>query len=142
MAPMGQRGGATDSLPGGNGSSFCQRPVLACCLGDGWQPIVQRPPAELPPDELRDKIAALCELAEAGGRDPQTIITALGASVHFSEGASASCFGGSPQHIAEGIRRYQVVGVQDFCFDFPSSSPDGSLQAMERFAAEVRPQVG
>ena len=41
----------------------------------------------------------------------------------------------------EGIRRYQAVGVQDFRVDFPGLAPDGLLQAMERFAAEVRPQV-
>jgi hypothetical protein len=33
------------------------------------------------------------------------------------------------------------VGVQDFRVDFPSPSPDGLLQAMERFAVEVRPQL-
>lgn len=113
----------------------------AARLGDGWQPIVQRPPADLPPEELRENIAALRELAEAGGRDPQAITIALGASVQFSEGGSAGLFSGSPQRIVEGMRQYQAVGVQDFRVDFPGLSPDGLLQAMERFAAEVRPQV-
>lgn len=113
----------------------------AARLGDGWQPIVQRPPADLPPEELREKIAALRELAETGGRDPQTITIALGASVQFSEGGGAGLFSGSPQRIIEGIHRYQAVGVQDFRVDFPGLGPDGLLQAMERFAAEVRPQV-
>lgn len=114
----------------------------AARLGDGWQPIVQRPPADLPPDDLRVKIAALRELAEAGGRDPQALTIALGASVQFAAGTGASLFSGSAQRIAEGIRQYQAVGVQDFRFDFPSPSPEGQLQAMERFATEVRPQVG
>jgi probable F420-dependent oxidoreductase len=113
----------------------------AARLGDGWQPIVQRPPADLPPQELREKIAALRELAEAGGRDPQTITIALGASIQFSEGAGPGLFSGSPQRIVEGIRQYQAVGVQDFRVDFPSLSPDGLLRAMERFAVEVRPQL-
>jgi alkanesulfonate monooxygenase SsuD/methylene tetrahydromethanopterin reductase-like flavin-dependent oxidoreductase (luciferase family) len=110
-------------------------------LGDGWQPIVQRPPADLPPEELREKITALRELAEAGGRDPQAITIALGASIQFAEGGRVGLFSGSPQRIIEGIRRYQAVGVQDLRVDFPGLSPDGLLQAMERFAAEVRPQV-
>src|SRR5262249_58680062 len=109
--------------------------------GDGWQPMVQRPPAALPPEELRENIAALRELAEAGGRDPQAITIALGASVQFSEGGRAGLFSGSPQRIVEGLRRYQAVGVQDFRVDFPGLSPDGLLRAMERFAAVVRPQV-
>jgi len=113
----------------------------AARFGDGWQPIVQRPPADLPPEELREKIAALRELAEASGRDPQTITLALGASVQFAEGAGPGLFSGSPQRIVEGMRRYQAVGVQDFRLDFPGLSLDGLLQAMERFAAEVRPQV-
>src|SRR4029434_10479864 len=106
-----------------------------------WQPIVQRPPADLPPEELRENIAALRELAEAAERAAQSITIALGASVQFSEGGSAGLFSGSPQHIVEGMRQYQAMGVQDFRVDFPGLSPDGLLQAMERFAAEVRPQV-
>ena len=113
----------------------------AARLGNGWQPIVQRPPADLPPDELRQNIAALREIAEASGRDPQSISIALGASVQFTDQASTGMFSGSPEQIAEGMRRYQDVGVQDFRLDFPTASPDGMLQAMERFAAEVRPQV-
>lgn len=114
----------------------------AARLGDGWQPIVQRPPADLPPDEMRQKIAALREIAENNGRDPQRLSLALGASVQFTDGASTGVFSGSPQKVVEGIRRYQEIGVQDFRFDFPTLSPDEMLRAMERFAAEVRPQVG
>ncbi len=113
----------------------------AARLGDGWQPIVQRPPADLPPEELRVKIAALHELAEAQGRDPQSIALALGAAVQFSDGPRTGHFRGSVAQIVEGIQQYQEVGVQDFRFDFPSTSPEGTLQAMERFAAEVRPQI-
>lgn len=91
-------------------------------------------------DPLYNRIAWR-ELAETAGRNPQTITTALGASVQFAEDASSGFFCGSPQHIIEGIRRYQEVGVQDFRFDFPSASPDGQLQAMKRFATEIRPQV-
>lgn len=113
----------------------------AARLGNGWQPIVQRPGAELPPEDLREKIAALRELAETSGRDPQTLTIAIGASIQFAEGTPAGIFRGSAQHIVEGIRRYQEVGVEDFRFDFPGPSPEGMLQDMERFAAEVRPQV-
>jgi probable F420-dependent oxidoreductase len=132
-----QAGGIPIWVGGHTPQAICR----AARLGDGWQPIVQRPPADLPPEELRENIAALRELAEAGGRDPQAITIALGASVQFSEGGSAGLFSGSPQRIVEGMRQYQAMGVQDFRVDFPGLSPDGLLQAMERFAAEVRPQV-
>lgn len=113
----------------------------AARLGNGWQPIVQRPPAELSPEELRTNIAALHELTTAAGREPQAVTIAMGASIQLTEGASTGLFSGSPQHVAEGIRRYQEVGVQDFRFDFPTASPDSLLQAMEQFAVKVRPQV-
>jgi len=112
----------------------------AARLGNGWQPIVQRPPADLPPETLRQNIAALHELATARGRDPQAITIAMGASVQFAA-ANTSVFSGSTQHLVEGIRRYQEVGVQDFRFDFPTPSPEGMLEAMQRFAEEVRPHV-
>ena len=114
----------------------------AARLGNGWQPIVQRPPADLPPEDMRQHIAALHELATSYGRDPQTITIALGASVTFTSEPNAGMFRGSPQHIVEGMQRYQEVGVQDFRLDFPTASPEAMYEAMQRFAADVRPQVG
>jgi probable F420-dependent oxidoreductase len=116
----------------------------AARLGDGWQPIVQRPPADLPPPELQEKIAELRAVAQAAGRDPKAITIGLGASVQFTDRAAAGqrpLFTGTPAQILESLQRYQEVGVQDFRVDFPSPSFDGLLQAMARFATEVRPQV-
>ena len=116
-------------------------PCRAARLGNGWQPIVQRPPADLPPSELREKIAILTEQAEAAGRDPGTITIALGATVQFADGRGNGVFSGSSQQIIDGISQYQEAGVQDFRFDFPAPSIEGVLSRMERFAAEVRPHV-
>jgi probable F420-dependent oxidoreductase len=113
----------------------------AARLGDGWQPIVQRPPADLPPSELRDKIAILTEQAEAAGRDPGAMTMALGATVQFADGGGSGVFSGSPQQIIDGIAQYQEAGVQDFRFDFPAPSIEEVLSQMERFASEVRPHV-
>lgn len=116
----------------------------AARLGDGWQPLVQRPPADLPPTEMREKIDQLRALAQAAGRDPQTITIAMGTAIQFTAGADAgatSLFTGSPAKILDSIGQYQALGVQDFRFAFPSSSFEGLLQGMERFASEVRPHV-
>lgn len=116
----------------------------AARLGDGWQPIVQRPPADLPPAEYREKVAELRRLAQAAGRDPQAIVLSLGASVQFAEGGDGgtqSLFSGTPGRVIETIQRYQEIGVQDFRLDFPSPSFESLLQAMERFATEVRTRV-
>jgi probable F420-dependent oxidoreductase len=116
----------------------------AARLGDGWQPLVQRPPADLPPAEMREKITQLRAFAQQAGRDPQCITLAMGSSIQFTDGAAAgprSLFTGTPAQISEAIQRYQELGVQNFRCDFPSPSIDRLLQAMERFADEVRPKV-
>jgi probable F420-dependent oxidoreductase len=116
----------------------------AARLGNGWQPLVQRPPADLPPAEMREKIAQLRAFAREAGRDPQQITLAMGSSIQFADGAAAeqrSLFTGSPARIVEAIQQYQELGVQNFRCDFPSPSFDALLQAMERFASEVRPKV-
>ncbi len=113
-------------------------------LGNGWQPLVQRPPADLPPAEMQEKIAQLRAFAQQAGRDPQDITLAMGSSIQFTDGATTgprSLFTGTPAHISDTLRRYQELGIQNFRCDFPSSSLDGLLQAMERFATEVRPKV-
>jgi probable F420-dependent oxidoreductase len=116
----------------------------AARLGDGWQPLVQRPPADLPPAEMRQKITQLRAFAQQAGRDPQRITLAMGSSIQFTDGVATgprSLFTGTRAQIIEAIQRYQELGIQNFRCDFPSASIDGLLQAMERFAGEVRPQV-
>jgi probable F420-dependent oxidoreductase len=112
-------------------------------LGDGWQPLVQRPPADLPPAEMQEKIAQLRAFAQQAGRDPRRITLAMGSSIQFTDGATTgprSLFTGTPAQIVDTLRRYQALGIQNFRCDFPSLSIDGLLHAMERFATEVRPQ--
>jgi probable F420-dependent oxidoreductase len=113
-------------------------------LGDGWQPLVQRPPADLPPAEMAEKIAQLHAFAQQAGRDPQHITLAMGSSIQFSDGAATgpgSLFTGTPAQISDTLGRYQELGIQNFRCDFPSATIDGLLRAMERFATEVRPQL-
>ncbi len=133
-----------DGIPIWVGGHTPQAIRRAARLGDGWQPIVQRPPADLPPADLRGKIAQLRAHAQAGGRDPKAITIGLGASVQFTDGEGSGArplFSGTSQQIIDGIQQYQEVGVQDFRLDFPSQSLDDVLQAMETFAAKIRPQV-
>jgi hypothetical protein len=59
----------------------------------------------------------------------------------LSQSGPRSLFTGTPAQIGETLHRYQEIGIQNFRCDFPSPSIDGLLQAMERFATEVRPRV-
>ncbi len=132
-----------DGLPIWIGGHTPQAIRRVARLGDGWQPLVQRPPADLPPAEMQEKIAQLRAFAQQAGRDPRRITLAMGSSIQFTDGAATgprSLFTGTPAQIVESLRRYQELGIQNFRCDFPSLSIDGLLQAMERFATEVRPQ--
>jgi len=93
-------------------------------LGDGWQPLVQRPPADLPPAEMQEKIAQLRAFAQQAGRDPQRITLAMGSSIQFTDGAATgprSLFTGTPAQIVETLRRYQELGIQNFAAISPVS---------------------
>jgi probable F420-dependent oxidoreductase len=116
----------------------------AARLADGWQPLVQRPPADLPPAEMKEKIVQLHEFARAAGRDPRRITLAMGSSIQFRDGTTSgprSLFTGTPAQIIDAMLRYKELGVQNFRCDFPSPSFEEMLRAMERFAMEVQPQV-
>jgi alkanesulfonate monooxygenase SsuD/methylene tetrahydromethanopterin reductase-like flavin-dependent oxidoreductase (luciferase family) len=94
---------------------------------------------------MRQKIVQLRAFAQQAGRDPQHITLAMGSSIQFTDGAATgprSLFTGTSAQITDTLQRYQELGIQNFRCDFPSPSIDGLLQAMERFATEVRAQVG
>ena len=94
---------------------------------------------------MKEKIVQLQAFAREAGRDPQRITLAMGASIQFTDASATgprSLFTGTPAQIIEAIQRYQELGVQNLRCDFPSPSLEDMLQAMERFAMEVRPRVG
>ena len=48
---------------------------------------------------------------------------------------------GTPRQIVDGIKRYIEVGAEHFTLDFVPEKVDVALDAMERFAQEVRPRL-
>ena len=50
-------------------------------------------------------------------------------------------FVGTAEQIAEDIRCYQRAGVKYFVMTFPCATHGAMLEAMDRFAREVRPLV-
>ena len=118
-------------------------------LGDGWIPIGNRPLAVLEPEELRQSIHQIREMAQKAGRSPDAIEVCFSASANFTNGGSAPpagqrrMFAGTPEQIAEDIRSYQAVGVSHFNIGFGGVRGDQNqlLETMERFAKEVIPLV-
>ena len=116
----------------------------AARLGDAWLPIGLRGTAGLEPDELKSKIQLLASLTEKAGRDPASIKTCFSTDLGFDYGADNSerrTLSGSPEQIAQDIRRYAEVGVEYFLFSYRSGSVTEVLESMEQFATEVRPLV-
>ena len=116
----------------------------AARLGDAWLPIGLRGTAGLEPDELKNKIQLLASLTEKAGRDPASIKTCFSTDLGFDYGADNSerrTLSGSPEQIAQDIRRYAEVGVEYFLFSYRSGSVTEVLESMEQFASEVRPLV-
>ena len=116
----------------------------AARLGDAWLPIGLRGTAGLEPDELKSKIQLLASLTEKAGRDPASIKTCFSTDLGFDYGADNSerrTLSGSPEQIAQDIRRYAGVGVEYFLFSYRSGSVTEVLESMEQFASEVSPLV-
>ena len=115
----------------------------AARLGDAWLPIGLRGPAGLEPDELRGKIDLLNKVAEDSGRDRGSVGVSFSTNLDFGDGdgGARQLFTGSPDQIANDIRAYQQVGVSYFLFGFRGGSLGENMEAMDRFAREVMPQV-
>ena len=116
----------------------------AARFGDAWLPIGLRGTAGLEPDELKSKIQLLASLTEKAGRDPTSVKTCFSTDLGFDYGPDSSerrTLSGSPEQIAQDIRRYAEVGVEYFLFSYRSGSVTEVLESMEQFATEVRPLV-
>jgi probable F420-dependent oxidoreductase len=125
---------------GGHSDAALRRVVE---VGDGWHPLGLRPPVALHPAELAARARRLAELATAAGRDPADIVIAFKAPFAFRAGAGRDRVPlvGSPAELVEDLGAYVAAGVRHFVLDFSVPTPPEMLEAMERFAADVRPRV-
>ena len=100
-------------IVGGDGPRTLARVVR---YGDGWMPIVRRPPADFGP-----RMAELHRLAEAAGRDPDIPV---------------SLFGAPPD--PEFIERQLELGVDRLIFSLPPQAAGQVLPRVERLAELIR----
>jgi probable F420-dependent oxidoreductase len=126
---------------GGHSDAALRRVVE---VADGWHPLGLRPPVALHPAELGARARRLGELAAAAGRAPSDIVIAFKGPVAFREGAGRdrAPLTGSPAQIIEDLQAYVAAGVGHFVLDFAVPTPREMTEVLERFAADVRPQVG
>jgi probable F420-dependent oxidoreductase len=120
---------------GGNSRRAMRRAVE---LGDAWHPGWSRP------DQLAAQRRELEAMAAKAGRDPATIDLTLLRPMQIldrpAEGPRRALIG-TPEQVAEDIRSYETVGVSHLVLGFRTTNGQEMLQQVERFAAEVRPQL-
>ncbi len=136
LAPRGVQAGGPPIWVGGSSKPAMRR---AADKGDGWLP--QGPPE----GGMRRGIAWLAERREANGR----------ADLPFAVGANAEIlflgdpwFETGPQHLtgdpgpmAERLRRYSAIGVNQIQIRFRSRSAAELCDQIDRFGAEVAPHL-
>ena len=108
--------------------------------GDVWLPIGARPPAHLPPDEVKDLFATIRAEAHKVGRDPNAIDVCFSTGIGFDAERDRP-FNGTVEQIVEDFRGYQRIGVNRFVVGLGAAPPDAIERRMRRFAEEVRPAL-
>jgi probable F420-dependent oxidoreductase len=120
---------------GGNSPAAMRRTARH---GDVWHPL------KLKPEQLVETRPELDAYLDAVGRPAASVTMALKVAITFQDGPPGEgqdLTEGRPQDIADAIRRYEDVGTDEICLDIRTDSAAAALDAMDRFAGEVRPKL-
>lgn len=102
-------------------------------------------PVRIPPETVPDMTRQLSGLCEEFGRPRDAVKIGVKLPLDFTDAPTAEGqlpTQGRPQDIIDGIRRYKDTGVEHLVFDVTPEKRAVLLEAMERFAEEVRPHLG
>ena len=123
------------------------RPALrrVAKYGDGWHPVGATSAAPLRPAEFQGLLDQLKQLTEAEGRDFEALTISFKAPSYdpgrIPEGHDRLLFTGEAERIAEDLRAYQAMGVDEMVFDFRSPPVSKAVEYMDRFMRDVVPLV-
>ena len=131
---------------GGESKAAMRRAVR---LGDVWFPIANNPRHPLDTiARFKDGIGRLHRLAEAEGRDPQSIGLALFANWYDetrtgkTDDGKRQLLTGSAADIAGDIDALEELGVTDLLLQFNRDTLERTLDSMTHFTTQVRPAPG
>ena len=101
-------------------------------------------PVRVPPEAIPEMAKTLGDLCEEYGRARDAVKIGVKVLLDFTgqpttEGQSPTQ--GRPQDIIDGIRSYQDVGVEHLVLDIAPEKRSVLLDAIERFAQDVRPNI-
>ncbi len=118
-------------------------------LGDGWYPVISSP--RMPLDTAEKFAAGLADVrshAEAAGRDPAILQTALfaswyqlGAAKRDADGRRLA-FTGAAEEIAADVRAYGEAGLQTVLVVFETDDVNDAKDRVEALTREVVPLLG
>jgi hypothetical protein len=112
---------------------------------DGWHPVGATSASPLPPREFQGLLDQLKTMMEAEGRDFDELTISFKAPSYdpgrVPEGHDRLLFSGEPERIAEDIRAYEAMGVEEVVFDFRTPPAAKTVENMEHFMREVVPLV-
>ena len=113
--------------------------------GDCWHPVGSTSASPLPPEEFQRLLNQLKQMTEAEGRDFEALSISFKAPSYdpgrIPEGHDRLLFTGEPERIAEDIRAYEAMGVEEVVFDFRTPPASKTIENMEHFMTEVAPLV-
>ena len=127
---------------GGESPPALRRTAL---LGDAWYPISTNPRFPVgTPEQYSESVSRIRRYAEDAGRDPSEIALAYSSTYNDREAqltpeGDRISFTGTPQQIADDIKRFEDIGVAHLLFGFTDGTLEETLNGMERFATQVRP---
>jgi len=115
-------------------------------LGDAWYPIGSNPAFPMDTSErLAEGIATVRRHAEEAGRDPASIDFGYSAGWYDDReekpgrDGGRMVFTGTPDQVVSDIREFEALGVRHLILGLTGSTPEETLDRMERFATEVKP---
>ncbi|HTO11628.1 MAG TPA: LLM class F420-dependent oxidoreductase [Candidatus Binatia bacterium] len=118
----------------------------AARLGDGWHPLIMRPPGLLLPDEYAARVRQLKAWATEAGRDPGSVTLTVRVAMEVRPrrlkppAGDRPLFQGTAEEVTKDIRTYADLGVTHFVWDPTHQDLPSVLDNLKRFAHEVAPR--
>jgi probable F420-dependent oxidoreductase len=119
----------------------------AARLGDGWHPIILRPPGLLLPDAYAVRVRQLKDWAREAGRDPQAITLTVRVPMEVRPARAKApagdrpLFQGTAAQVMDDIRAYAALGVTHFVWDPTHADMPAVLENLKRFAGEIATEM-
>ena len=118
----------------------------AARLGDGWHPLIMRPPGLLLPPEYATRVRQLKAWAKEAGRDPESITLTVRVAMEVRPkrmkppAGERPMFQGTAEEVIKDIRTYADLGVTHFVWDPTHQDLPSVLDNLKRFAHDVAPK--